>query len=141
MTDNIDDQPYIKMQTRGGLKAVKTECQQIFFKAEEIFRKESAKGIRKISVEAIRDVAIKNGVINSNFQSLVQLSGLYASSETKMFLLESMIEVYIRLRTHSLSRDYIQKYKLQVKSLKSSKKGLRKSIKKAMNKPTEEHEH
>lgn len=134
LTDNIDDQPYIKMQTRSGLKAAKTECQHIFFRAEELFRKESSKEtIRKISVESIRDVVVKDEIINSKFQSLVKLSGASASSETKMFLLESMIEVYIRLRTHSLSRDYIQKYKLQVKSLKGRKHGLRKSIKKAMN--------
>ena len=129
------------MQTRGGLKAAKTECQHIFFRAEELFRKESSKEIRKISVEAIRDAVVKDEVINSKFQSLVKVSGASASSETKIFLLESMIEVFIRLRTHSLSRDYIQKYKIEVKSLKSNKHGLRKSIKKAMNKPREEHEH
>ena len=141
LTDNIDDQPYIKMQTRGGLKAVKIECQQIFFRCEELFRQGSSKEIRKISVEAICDVALKDDIINSKFQALIKLSGINSSSEMKSFLLESMIGVFMRLRTHSLSRDYVQKYKLQVKSLKSNKHGLRKSIKKAMNKPTEEHDH
>ena len=77
--------------------------------------------MRKISVEAIRDVALKDAVINSKFHALIKLSGINSSSETKMFLLGSMIQMFMRLRTHSLSRDYIQKYKLQVKSLKRSK--------------------
>ena len=139
-TDDLTDQPYIKMQNRGGLTAVKAECQEIFFKAEEIFRKESATKIRKISAMKIRDVALRDPVIISKFQSLVKLSGCSASSEVEAFVLESMVELYTRLRTHSLSRDYIQNYKQQIKSLKSNKHGLRKSIKKAMNKPTEIHE-
>ena len=139
-TDDLTDQRYIQMQSRGGLTAVKAECQQIFFKTEEIFRRESAKEIRKISAVKIRDIVLKDPAVISKFQSLVQLSGCIASSETEAFVLESMVELFIRLRTHSLSRDYIQNYKLKVKSLKSNKHGLRKSIKKAMNKPTELHE-
>lgn len=70
---------------------------------------------------------VKRLIIISNYNNLVEVSGVKLASELKYNLLENMLKIFIRVRSFSFAKDLTYKQKLKLKTKNS--KGVRKQIK------------
>ena len=121
-------QPLIHLLNRGGLTAVTDETFKIFYCAEEKFRAETEVDLlRKIDVKQMSLDLLNNVDVASYYNALVDSSGTDVADEIKQNLLESMLKLYLRVRAFSLARDVTA----SKKSAESSKKSLRKDLKKS----------
>ena len=120
-------QPLIHLLNRGGLTAVTDETFKIFYRAEEKFRAETEVDLlRKIDVKKMSLDLVNNVDVASYYNALVDSSGTDVADEIKQKLLDSMPKLYLRVRAYSLARDVTA----SKKSAESSKKSLRKDLKK-----------
>lgn len=127
---DVKDQTWIDVQNRGGLSAVNKECEEIFKLAENVFRLETNGDLHhsQINISFMTALLSKNDEVVSNFQAII-----HEHDQQELFgedLLQSMIELFLRVRAFSFSKDIVKKYKKKMK-LKSKKGGLRKNMKKA----------
>ena len=76
--ENHDSQKLIKIQSRGGLTAVKKELQEIFIHTEIKFRAETTTNhnLRKIDLDGITDILLKDCEIISLYNAAVESSGI-----------------------------------------------------------------
>ena len=126
-------QRLIETQSRGGLSAVKTEIKKIFQHAEGMFKVHTSSTVFKIDTKSITNGILMNTEVVSLFNSLIEDSGVAIELEVKDNLLESMLNLYLRVRSFSYAKDVTNKHKFALKKKKN--KSLRKDIKKAMDKP------
>ena len=134
--ENHDSQKLIKIQTRGGLTAVKKEIKEIFTNTEIKFIAETKTNhnLRKIDLDRITDILLKDCEIISAYNAAVECSGITIDNEIKVNLLEHMLKLYLRVRAFSYAKDVADKHKSELKRKKSTSKSLRKDIKKASEK-------
>ena len=114
------------------MTAVKKQGQSIFIKAEEEFRMETASNsIREINIDKLISNLVANSEVISNFNAIIEYSGLkYVDAEITENLLSTMLKLFLRVRSYSLSRDIIEKHRQKLK-IKKAKGGLRMSLKKS----------
>ena len=130
-TDDYEDQSLIQAVSRVGLKAVKSDVQCIFKIVEQTYRVETSMNLlKKIDTKNMVIALLKNPGIQSLYNAIVSGVAIFCDKEVKENLLEKMISLYLRVRAFSTAKDKIQKYRNEQKQSKS-KKGLRKSLKKA----------
>ena len=123
-SDDVSSQKLINCQTRGGLWAVTTECLHVFKLVEEEFRNEtSAVHITKIDSDKISKALLKRIDMVSAYDSMTHGFTNTISKETRFFLLDKMIKLFLRVRAFSYVKD---KTNLQV----CRNKALHKNIKK-----------
>ena len=123
------NQILVCVMNRGGLTAVTDNCQQLFHRVEEQFRCETEiKHLRKIDLQKITNHLLREVDIISLFDLICDKSGMNViQPEIKYNVLESMIKLYLRVRSFSFARDITSKQNAEKKS-----KALRKEIKKSM---------
>ena len=97
---------------------------------EYSFRKqvsESKLTIRNIPTDMICNATLESPVVKSLWDNIVMSSGVYPSSSTQKLCLENVVKLYLKARSVSYARDYLNKYKIKQKQVK--KKALRKDLK------------
>ena len=102
----------------------------ILEQAEYLFRKqvsESKLTIRNIPTDMICNATLESPVVKSLWDNIVMSSGVYPSSSTQKLCLENVVKLYLKARSVSYARDYLNKYKIKQKQVK--KKALRKDLK------------
>ena len=133
MVDKTRDQRLVDSLNRGGLTPISEDCEQIFYKAEELFRQEtSVFNLRNINIPEITSNLMCQSDMVSLINSIVNISGSDIDSELKDNLFEKMIQLYLRVRSFSLAKDLTSGKK---KSCSNKAKGLRKEIKRSLQKP------
>ncbi len=133
--EDVTDQRLIAATTRGGLKAVKLEMQQIFTIAEETFRVHTsvANHVSKINIDYMVSQLRMETRIVSLYNNLVVDADVGLNSEVKKNLLENILKLYLRVRAFSYTKDITNQHKCKLKKTKA--KALRKNIKKSTEKP------
>ena len=83
---------------------------------------------KKILSEVVHDIDVA-----SNYNSLLGETEMLVNSDVAKNTLQSIIELYLKVRSFSYAKDIVQKYKQN--EHKSRSKALRKEIKRASSKP------
>ena len=132
ITKDYIEQKLIHSINRGGLTVVTDDFQKIFYRAEERFRAEThVDHLRKIDIKKMSTDLIKDVDIVSYFNLLVDETDKRLTIEIQQNLLQSMIALYLRVRSFSLAKDITTKQNTSVSS-KSLRKNLKKSIEKTL---------
>ena len=118
------------MIDRGGLTYISEDCEHLFFKTEELFRKKTAvANMRNIDIMKITANLMSQSDI-SLINSITVISACNIDFEIRNNLFEKMIQLYLRVRSFSLARDIT----LNKKKSCAATKALRKEMKKAEQK-------
>ena len=127
MVDKTRELTLVDSQTRGGLTSISEDCEQLFYRTEEAFRKEtSVPNLRSIDIAKITVDLISQADIISIINSISDISGSNIDPEVKKNLFEKMIQLYLRVRSFSFTRDITS----QKRKASTATKGLRKEMKK-----------
>ena len=119
--DSDDTRTLINAKDRGRLWRINETVQNIFIACEKIFRL-----VFKYS-ELVQEMQA-NSIIISNYDSLCYVIELKVNKELSLNLLESMLELFVKVHTFSFARDIKEKHK--VKNKKTKARSLRTEIKK-----------
>lgn len=123
------DKPLIHLLNRGGLTAVSDDCFRIFFRAEEKFRTVTEVDyLRKIDVKTMAADLMKDVDVVSFFNAMVDSTDTTIVDEIKQNLLDSMLKLYLRVRSFSLARDITANKSSEQAMQKALRKNLKKSI-------------
>ena len=122
---NDDEQVFIKSINRGGLTAAKRELVNVFMIAEQTFREETQTHKSKINCEKIVDNVITNSKALSFFNCLFTE---LIDDEEKNKLLKRMVKLFVKVRSFSLAKDIVTKFKRD-KNNSFKEKALRKKLK------------
>ena len=120
---------YIDTRSRGGLVAPCTDLVQILETVEIIFRQfiaEQTPVVSTIPCDTLCNEALESPLLKSLWENILQGCKNVPKQTTKLCL-ENIIKLYIKVRSFSYARDYINKFKIKQKAAKS--KGLRKELK------------
>ena len=118
--------------SRGGLWGITKAAEKIFLQAEKYFRSSTCNGpILKINIEKIRSESSSDLEIIAAYNTLLANSELRIDKHVAKDVLQSILDLYIRVRSFSFAKDIVQRYKIQTKQLKD--KALRKEISRASN--------
>ena len=129
--DSDDTQTLISAKDQGGLWRASETAQNIFIECEKIFRSFTSEFrlIFKYS-ELVQEMeANLNSIIISNYDSLCCSIEPKVNKELNLNLLESMLELFVKVRMFSFARDIKEKY--EVKNKKTKVRSLRTKIKKS----------
>ena len=124
---------FVTARSRGGLVIPCEGLLGILEEAEMLFRKHVGIGdintdtVRNIPVDMICFSTLNSPLVKSLWDNIVLDSGVEKSCSTQKLLLENIVKLYLRMRSFSYARDYISKYKIKGKQMKS--KAIRKDLK------------
>ncbi|XP_068752874.1 uncharacterized protein [Montipora capricornis] len=132
-----NSQRLIASLNRGGLWSPTESAQKIFVKTEHYFKSYSSQPdqFQKIDIKNIIQKSAQDPDVVSSYNAIVSESGLRIDSSVSKDILHCIIHLYVRVRSFSLAKDIIQKYKIQQKQVKA--KALRKEIQRANEENTE----
>jgi hypothetical protein len=119
----------IRDKDRGGLWYPKEYLAQIMLTAEMEFRiSTEGKNIsHKVNCGEIIIKLLKNSLLRSKWTMLVEECITHIDSKRSKVFLAELLQLYLKVRTFSYSKDILQKYKLKQKQ--SKKKALRTEMK------------
>ena len=121
---------YIKTRSRGGLVTPCNDLVKILEVAEIIFHQFTTKQssvVKSIPSEKLCNDTLDSPLVKSLWDNILQGCGQEISKQTHKICLENIIILYLKVRSFSYAKDYINKFKVQQKSGKS--KALRKELK------------
>lgn len=120
-------QNLISSVTRGGLWFITHPAQKVFCQTELIFREfSSLDGLKQVDIPSIICKSVTDSTILTQYGTMVSEAELQPISHVTKSVLYSIISLYVRVRSFSLAKDIIEKYKVNAKKTKA--KGLRKEI-------------
>lgn len=124
-----NDYYLIRDKDRGGLWYPKEYLAQIMLTAEMEFRiSTEGKNIsHKVNCGEIIIKLLKNSLLRSKWTMLVEECITHIDSKRSKVFLAELLQLYLKVRTFSYSKDILQKYKLKQKQ--SKKKALRTEMK------------
>ena len=118
--------------SRGGLWGITKAAEKILLQAEKYFRSSTCNGpIPKINIKKIMSESCSDLEIIAAYNTLLANSELRIDKHVAKDVLQSILDLYIRVRSVSFAKDIVQCYKIQTKQLKD--KTLRKEISRASN--------
>ena len=132
MACKVDDelQRLVSSLSRGGLWAVVKPVHDILSLAEKKFCNETeSHHISSIDVPAMTNELTKNPSIIAWFNLLLDDAETQTENHVAKNLLYKIIELYLKVRSHSYAKDVIEKCKMKQKKTKS--KALRKELSRA----------
>ena len=133
-SDTVANQKLVNGLTRGGLWGIGHHAEFIFSAAEMKFRQHTAGcELHKIETKKILSEVVHDTDVASNYNSLLGETEMLVNSDVAKNTLQSIIELYLKVRSFSYAKDIVQKYKQN--EHKSRSKALRKKIKRASSKP------
>lgn len=126
----VDDksQRLISIKNRGGLWTLQKDVENMFIEVEKIFREKTAIFVTKIDYKEFVDFLFTNAVVYSCYKNIYTSIDVTVDKENADNLLEILLGLYIRVRSHSYAKDVREKNKIQKKCMK--KNSLRTEIKK-----------
>ena len=125
-SEDNSNQVIVNMLDRGGLRGIKTTTKNIFTKTEYEFRRHTTGNIQNIDIFKITKNLLNDLDVTGNM--FMATDGIDVAEEIVSNVVESMIIVYLRVRSFSCVRDMsIQKKKEKDTALKE--KALRKTLK------------
>ena len=105
-------------------------AQTIFIGTEKYLRfLTSNYPVKRIDINEIMSRSINDSEVLTAFICMKATSELKLDDKVAKDVLQSIIHLYIRVRSFSFARDVVQKYKLQMKLVKE--KALRKNLSRA----------
>lgn len=126
-----EKQRLINVKDRGGLWALNKTAVRIFEVCEEEFFTFSQGFKRSIDVNEILSDLCKNVIVKGNFKDLCRNIDSKMDKEIQANVLEKLVQLYLRVRTHSIAKSIKEKFKVASKD--SKKKSLRTELKRATN--------
>ncbi len=121
---------FISARTRGGLVTPCDDLVAILEEAEVLFRTEVGKSklvLRNIPTDEILFLTLKSPKVKSLWDNIVLASGVPSTSSTPKLCLENVVKLYLKVRSFSYAKDYVEKYKIKEKE--GRKRALRKNMK------------
>jgi hypothetical protein len=121
---------YVAARSRGGLVSPCEDVVKILEVAEVCFRQEMTKSkllVRNIPVDIICESALNSPAVKSLWENILFSSDIDTSDSTGKLCLENVLKLYLKVRTFSYAHDFITKYKIKEKQMKS--KALRNELK------------
>lgn len=109
---------------RGGLWSICTTAQNILARAEMHFKVRA--NVQSIDHTEISKICLMDHEIMANYQSIVEMSSIEVCKDVSKDVLQQIIDLFVRMRCYTYSRDIVQQYKRKQKLSKS--KALRKTI-------------
>lgn len=136
--ESIDaSQKLVYCLSRGGLWGITKAAEQIFLQAEKHFRSSTCNGpVLKINIEKIRSESSSDLEVKAAYGTLLLNSKLRIDKHVAKDVLQSILDLYFRVRSFSYGKDIVQNYKIKTKRLKE--KGLRKEISRASKESNQE---
>lgn len=136
--ESIDaSQKLVTCLSRGGLWGITKAAEKIFLQAEKYFRSSTCNGpVLKINIEKIRSESSSDSEVKAAYDTLLSNSELKVDKHVAKDVLQSILDLYIRVRSFSFAKDIVQNYKIKAKQLKE--KGLRKEISRASKQSDQE---
>ena len=120
---------FVDLMDRGGLWKVSIDTIRIFSVAESFFVSSTKNFTTKIDATKIVDSLMSDSYLVSCSNKIRNNSAIVVKKEIAFNLIEEMLTLYIRVRSHSYAKDQQQKHKSEKSSLKS--RSLRTERKKA----------
>ena len=120
----------INERDRGGLWRLKYDCINIFKSCESYFLSATKNFVSKIDCKHLVSQLLEDTFVLGCFGDMRRSAEEKVSKEISLNLLEDMLTLYIRVRSHSYAKDKQQHHKI-VKSLNKSR-SLRTEIKKKL---------
>ena len=126
-----DTQRLVNVKGRGGLWIVNNNTQKLFEIYEIEFQRNKNKIMKdhKIDINDLCEDLLKNSLVQSHYYNIYSSISPKVSKENAVNLLEELMLLYLRIRSHSFAKDVKETYKM--KSKKSKERSLRTAIKKA----------
>jgi len=136
--ESIDaSQKLVTCLSRGGLWGITKAAEKIFLQAEKHFRSSTCNGpVLKINIEKIRSESSSDSEVKAAYDTLLSNSKLKVDKPVAKDVLQSILDLYIRVRSFSFAKDIVQNYKIKAKQLKE--KGLREEISRASKQSDQE---
>ena len=136
--ESIDaSQKLVTCLSHGGLWGITKAAEKIFLQAEKHFRSSTCNGpVLKINIEKIRSESSSDSEVKAAYDTLLSNSELKVDKHVAKDVLQSILDLYIRVRSFSFAKDIVQNYKIKAKQLKE--KGLRKEISRASKQSDQE---
>ena len=121
--EDVSSQRQIKCQTRGGLWGVNPECIKLFTCIEEEFRVATETGhISVIDCHKLTGQLTGKLDVMSAFSAMEQGSSCKMDNETRINLLEKLIQLYLRVRAFSFAKSKTQLHSKKTKALRKDLK-------------------
>ena len=140
--EDLHKSKLIDTLNRGGLWAVKPDVEKVFLIAEIKFRSFSAKSPRLQNVDCFVKDLMNDYDLNTNFGNIIYQCETKVENESRKIVLFTMLELFVRVRTFSFARDQVELFKKNKfdarNKTSTSKKGLRKSLKRYCGEATSE---
>ena len=136
--ESIDaSQKLVTCLSRGGLWGITKAAEKVFLQAEKHFRSSTCNSpVLKINIEKIRSESSSVSEVKAAYDTLLSNSELKVDKHVAKDVLQSILDLYIRVRSFSFAKDIVQNYKIKAKQLKE--KGLRKEISRASKQSDQE---
>ncbi len=122
-------QKLVDLKNRGGLWKVNSNAVVIFKEVERKFMAVSVQSLKNIDASTIVISALKDPYVKSHISSIVTAATLDIENEMEINIFETLIHLYVRVRSHSHAKDIKEKHKAMKKL--SKKNSLRTEIKRA----------
>ena len=106
------------MKDRGGLWEVNSDATAIFSAAESYFLSATKQFTIKIDYHEIVSTMMKDPWVLSNFSKMKNASSEDVKKEVAFNLMEDLLTLYIRVRSHSYAKDKQQIHKIQASKSK-----------------------
>ena len=126
-----DTRRLVNVKDRGGLWKVNNDTQKIFEICEIEFQRNKNEIMKyhKIDINDLCENLLKSSSVQSHYYNIYSSVSPKVSKENAVNLLEELILLYLRIRSHSFAKDVKETFKM--KSKKSKQRSLRTTIKKA----------
>lgn len=124
-----DHHKLVKAKDRGGLWYICKEAEQIFFRAEMLFRSETKDFIKTLDYSSLVDKLRKEFLVKSKFSQIIENAGITIEPDVEKDILEKLIGLYLRIRCHSYAKDIKEIQKIKEKTSRK-KRSLRTELKK-----------
>ena len=127
--DDDDSQTLINVKDRGGLWKVGEATQKMFEICEIALKRKRGKFLKshKIDIKELCASSIKDRVLLAQYHKVYGCVDPKVSKENALNLLEELISLYTRIRSHSFAKEITESHKM--KSKRSKERSLRTSIK------------
>ena len=122
-----DSQKLISTLNRGGLWSITDPAEKVFLKTEHYFRQFTTEGgLQKVDTVSITHKSVTDCDVLSHYQLVLSSAELTPASHVSNDVLQSIVNLYVKVRSFSFAKDIIQRHKIRAKQTK--KKSLRKEI-------------
>ena len=114
---------YIESRSRGGLVTPCNDLVQILEVVEIVFRQFTANEssvVKSILCEKLCNDTLDSPWVKSLWDNILQGCGKELSKQVHKICLENIIMLYLKVRSFSYAKDYINKFKIQQKAGKST---------------------